>query len=76
MIKGIKYHHSHQHHHTSDRHKDDSLHRLPQEHIDTGMGLERLTAILQHKLSNYDTDLFVDMFSHIKTFAKCPPYGG
>lgn len=43
------------------RDKDGTLNDLESKHIDTGMGLERIAAILQGKKSNYDTDIFVPL---------------
>ena len=48
-----------------ERRADGSLAPLPAPSIDTGMGLERIVAVLQDKLSNYDTDLFTPLLSAI-----------
>src|SRR6266700_2339709 len=43
---------------------------LPKPSIDTGMGLERLAAIMQGKMSDYDTDLFRPLIGHVERLSK------
>ena len=49
------------------RKADGSLEQLPQKHVDTGMGFERLCMALQGKTSNYDTDVFTPLIKEIET---------
>ena len=48
------------------RNADGSLNSLNKKHIDTGLGLERLTMVLQNKKSNYDTDLFQPLINTLE----------
>ena len=48
-----------------DRQQDGTLNSLPAPSIDTGMGFERAAAVLQGKLSNYDTDVFTPLLAAI-----------
>jgi len=47
------------------KHEDGSFEPLEQQNVDTGMGLERVTAILQGKESCYDTELFIPLFEKL-----------
>ena len=46
------------------------LHELPAKHVDTGMGFERVCAVLQNKKSNYDTDVFTPIINAISKLSK------
>jgi alanyl-tRNA synthetase len=48
------------------RTEDGVMHKLPKPSVDTGMGLERLAAVLQHVHSNYEIDLFVNLLQAAK----------
>jgi alanyl-tRNA synthetase len=48
------------------RTEDGTMHQLPKPSVDTGMGLERLAAVLQHVHSNYEIDLFVQLLAAAK----------
>ena len=42
------------------------MHKLPKPSVDTGMGLERIAAVLQHVHSNYEIDLFKNLLAAVK----------
>ena len=58
------------------RDADSKLTPLPAKHVDTGMGFERVTAVLQGKASNYDTDVFTPIFEAIQQGDRAATYGG
>lgn len=58
------------------REPDRSLRPLPNKHVDTGMGYERLVSVLQDKRSNYDTDVFHPLFKKIQEITSARDYRG
>lgn len=50
--------------------KNGSLEKLPAQHVDTGMGLERLCMAIQGKHSTYDTDLFQATFQRLEELSQ------
>ncbi|MBN1783315.1 alanine--tRNA ligase [bacterium] len=52
------------------RDENGALHVLPCRHVDTGMGFERVTAVLQGKKSNYETDVFTPVLDGIAGLVK------
>jgi alanyl-tRNA synthetase len=53
-----------------ERKADGSLIKLPKQHVDTGMGFERLVRVLQGKQSNYDTDVFMPLIQKIEELSR------
>jgi alanyl-tRNA synthetase len=54
------------------RDENGTLHELPAKHVDTGMGFERVCAVLQQKKSNYDTDVFTPIINAVSKLSGIP----
>ncbi|MED5426448.1 MAG: alanine--tRNA ligase-related protein, partial [Candidatus Neomarinimicrobiota bacterium] len=53
----------------NNRSEDGVLEDLPEKHVDTGLGLERIAAVLQGRTSSYDTDLFQPIIQKVESIA-------
>ncbi len=58
-----------------DRQDDGTLSPLPMKSVDTGLGFERLVAVMQGKRSNYDTDLFIPLIECMAAISGREPVG-
>lgn len=58
------------------REQDKTLRPLPNKHVDTGLGYERLVSVLQNQSSNYDTDVFTPLFAKVQQITGARPYSG
>jgi len=58
-----------------ERHADGSLKNLPKPSVDTGMGLERIAAVLQGVHSNYEIDLFQNLLAAVAEVTHCKERG-
>jgi alanyl-tRNA synthetase len=58
-----------------DRQPGGALEPLPMKSVDTGLGFERLVAVIQGKKSNYDTDLFVPLIEKMAEISRRRPEG-
>ena len=52
------------------RKADGSLEKLPEKHVDTGMGFERLCMVVQETQSNYDTDVFMPLIREVEAISQ------
>lgn len=58
------------------REDDGALRSLPSQHVDTGLGFERLVSVVQDKRSNYDTDVFTPIFEKVQQLTGVRAYEG
>jgi len=59
-----------------DRQPDGSLKPLPSKNIDTGMGLERIAAVIQSVKTNFEIDIFVPIVEEIRKLSAISAFGG
>ena len=57
------------------RDEEGQLHLLPAKHVDTGMGFERISAVLQGAKNNYDTDVFKPLITRVAELSGKAPEG-
>ena len=58
-----------------EKHEDGSITELPKKNVDTGMGVERTTSILEGKLDNYESSIWSDVIKLIESISNLPYKG-